>query len=592
MNSHPANPAAPQITWATPASIVYGTALSSTQLNATANVGGTFAYSPIAGTVLSAGAQTLSVSFTPTDATDYAQATDEVTLTVTKATPQITWATPASIVYGAALSSTQLNATANVGGTFAYSPIAGTVLNAGAQTLSVSFTPTDATDYAQASAGVTLAVAQALPEITWQPAGAIAEGMPLTSTQLDATATAPGSTAQLAGSFLYDPGAGSILTSSGKQTLRAEFTPANAQNYSEAEASASLTVAPFELAAWGDSLTVGNDGVSDQGRYPAELQNLIILPVVSLGVGGQTSTQIGVREGGIPTYVTVAGGSIPAAGGVPVTFPAGYEPMNSQGPSNGVTGSIDGVHGTVTFASGIYTFTPTTPGSAVSVAGAPQFVVDTPYSTSFAVFWEGRNNFAAESQVISDLAAQAATAPSGQNYLVLSVINMNTPGEWQGGAQYQQIVALNNQMKNTFGSHYLDVRGLLVSSYDSTRITDISDYNHDEVPTSLRAVNGIGTLASSVGAADTSFTLNMTTGNLPSGGILTVDSGPNAENVLVTGVAGATVTVTRNFGGVNTAHAAGAPITVTDQIHLNAQGYQIIANAVAQYLSEYEVPAL
>ena len=58
----------PSITWPTPADITYGTALSGTQLDATANVQGTFTYTPAAGTVLGAGNdQTLSVSFAPTD---------------------------------------------------------------------------------------------------------------------------------------------------------------------------------------------------------------------------------------------------------------------------------------------------------------------------------------------------------------------------------------------------------------------------------------------------------------------------------------------------------------------------------------------
>ena len=43
------------ITWANPAGIVYGTALGSAQLDATASVPGTFTYSPAAGTVLHAG---------------------------------------------------------------------------------------------------------------------------------------------------------------------------------------------------------------------------------------------------------------------------------------------------------------------------------------------------------------------------------------------------------------------------------------------------------------------------------------------------------------------------------------------------------
>ena len=50
-------------------------------------------------------------------------------------------------------SATQLNATASVPGTFVYTPAAGTVLNAGAaQTLSVTFTPTDAANYTTATA--------------------------------------------------------------------------------------------------------------------------------------------------------------------------------------------------------------------------------------------------------------------------------------------------------------------------------------------------------------------------------------------------------------------------------------------------------
>ena len=52
----------------------------------------------------------------------------------------ITWANPADITYGTALSATQLNATADVAGTFAYMPVAGTVLNAGpGQALKVDF---------------------------------------------------------------------------------------------------------------------------------------------------------------------------------------------------------------------------------------------------------------------------------------------------------------------------------------------------------------------------------------------------------------------------------------------------------------------
>jgi len=121
-------------------------------------VAGTFAYAPAAGAVLGAGTQTLDVTFTPTDSTDYTSATASVQLVVNQATPTITWATPAAITYGTALSAGQLDATASVAGTFAYAPAAGAVLGAGTQTLNVTFTPTDTTDYTTATDSVSLTV--------------------------------------------------------------------------------------------------------------------------------------------------------------------------------------------------------------------------------------------------------------------------------------------------------------------------------------------------------------------------------------------------------------------------------------------------
>jgi hypothetical protein len=157
----------PTITWATPASVPAGTVLGSTQLDATASVPGTFVYSPAAGTVLSTvGTTTLTVTFTPTDTTDYNSATDSVSIIVTaaKAIPTITWATPASVQVGTVLGATQLDATASVPGAFVYSPTAGTVLaTAGPVTLSVTFTPTDTTDYATATDSVTLTVTAGPP---------------------------------------------------------------------------------------------------------------------------------------------------------------------------------------------------------------------------------------------------------------------------------------------------------------------------------------------------------------------------------------------------------------------------------------------
>src|SRR5207237_3496773 len=102
------------------------------------------------------------------DAANYTTATKTVSINVLKATPVITWSTPADIIYGTALSATQLNATASVPGTFVYTPPSGTVLSAGtAQALSVAFTPTDAANYTTATKTVSINVLKATPVITW-----------------------------------------------------------------------------------------------------------------------------------------------------------------------------------------------------------------------------------------------------------------------------------------------------------------------------------------------------------------------------------------------------------------------------------------
>jgi len=85
------------ISWANPIAIIYGTALASNQLNATANVPGIFTYAPSNGTVPGVGTNTLYVVFTPSDTVDYNNATNTVSLIVSSA--------PLTIVSGVAANS-------------------------------------------------------------------------------------------------------------------------------------------------------------------------------------------------------------------------------------------------------------------------------------------------------------------------------------------------------------------------------------------------------------------------------------------------------------------------------------------------------
>jgi hypothetical protein len=226
--------ATPSVTWPAPDAIAYGTALSATQLNATASVPGKFVYNPGVGETLAAGTHMLSAIFTPADSSDFVTVQASTTLTVTKAKPAtITWLTPADISCGTPLSAAQFNATASVPGTFVYAPVAGEVLTKGTHTLTVTFTPSDA-NIPDAHATVQLTVTKAMPVITWPAPAPISYGTVLGFAQLNASAS-------VQGAFAYTPSEGEMLPA-GTHTLSVMFTPKDSSDDASAQASVQLTI--------------------------------------------------------------------------------------------------------------------------------------------------------------------------------------------------------------------------------------------------------------------------------------------------------------------------------------------------------------
>jgi hypothetical protein len=158
--------------------------------------------------------------YTPPGGTDSYQATYPGDCTFSTATSNtvagstllasdLQWATPAPISYGTALSAIQLDATDNKRGTFVYTPAAGAILNAGTNTLSVTFTPRNAA-YATETATVQLTVTQDTSVITWPTPTPISYGTPLSGFQLDATATSGTVSVPLSSDYnvygIYSPG--------------------------------------------------------------------------------------------------------------------------------------------------------------------------------------------------------------------------------------------------------------------------------------------------------------------------------------------------------------------------------------------------
>jgi hypothetical protein len=131
----------------------------------------------LATTPLASGASSGSVTGLPAGATYYfrvrvtnaagASAWSGSASAAIKAQPVLTWSAPPAIPYGTALGATQLNATADVPGTFDYLPAAGTFPNAGAgQMLTVVFTPSDTAHYFTASASTSITVNPAAATVT------------------------------------------------------------------------------------------------------------------------------------------------------------------------------------------------------------------------------------------------------------------------------------------------------------------------------------------------------------------------------------------------------------------------------------------
>ena len=193
-----------------------------------------------------------------------------------KTTPVITWPAPAAITQGAALTGTQLTATASVPGTFVYTPAAGTVLATGAHTLSLAFTPADITRYNSATASTTITVNPApktTPVITWPAPAAITQGTALSTIQLKATASVPGA-------FVYTPAAGTVLAT-GTHTLSLTFTPADTTRYNTTKASTSLTVnasryglvvtRPSGGTVKGPGINCGTNGTTCSVKMPGAL---------------------------------------------------------------------------------------------------------------------------------------------------------------------------------------------------------------------------------------------------------------------------------------------------------------------------------
>jgi hypothetical protein len=172
---------------------------------------GSFAFTTPS-TAPGAGTASQSVTFTPTDTTDYSAVTSTVSVTVNKATPSVsTWPTAGSITYGQTLaSSTLTGGSGSVAGSFAFTTPSAAP-GAGAALQGVTFTPSDTTDYSTVISTVSVTVNKATATVTLGSLAQTYTGSPLAVT----TTTNP---AGLAVNFTYN-GSSTAPTALGSYTV-------------------------------------------------------------------------------------------------------------------------------------------------------------------------------------------------------------------------------------------------------------------------------------------------------------------------------------------------------------------------------------
>lgn len=256
-----------------------------------------------------------------------------------------------------------------------------------------------------------------------------------------------------------------------------------------------------KLDDWGTSLTAGS-GVGETWTaaetWPARAGT--VMPgttVTNKGRSGDTTDEILIRMGVHSIYFAVTGGSIPTAGAVAVTTKfKSYIPRDRSFP-----GSLAGVAGTLafTFATNTWTFTRTTGGSAVAVAGSVLFVTDQLSTKKNAFTFEAYRNDAdfnvtglegsIEDHVIANHRKVLDFLPGGDKRVIFLGPTLNV-NEKVGTAGYTRVWSTVNRMKYLFPGTFFSLLDYLIDhALDDAGITktaaDITAIANREAPPSI-----------------------------------------------------------------------------------------------------------
>lgn len=188
--------------------------------------------------------------------------------------------------------------------------------------------------------------------------------------------------------------------------------------------------------------------------------------VLGRGVGGETSTEIAIRQGAYTLHATFPGNQVPASGSTAVTLsapPGDYMVMTVSAVIGGIEGHL--AHDAKTATWRFTRSAPSADGLPTPVAARTEVVIDQGahgVRDLPAIYWAGRNNMLHPEVVKRDIAAMVANHDPRVPYLVLGM--QPGMGERIGTAGYPVRQKLNAELAEIYGERFVDVEGYL-SSY-------------------------------------------------------------------------------------------------------------------------------
>jgi hypothetical protein len=270
-----------------------------------------------------------------------------------------------------------------------------------------------ATGYTISSVGSAayVIVPPAVPTVTWATPAPIFYGTPLSATQLNATASVPGT-------FAYNPGAGTILPI-GSNSLSVTFTPTDTVDYTTATAQVSITVNPALPMLSSLSPPIATAGGA---TFTLKVNGSGFAAGATVYWGSSPLTTTWVSASQLTAQAPAS--DIASAGMVSVTV---QNPGSSGGTSNALEFEVDSASGaspqfstvTATVAPGSpASYTVTLPGSATNVSVQ---CLNLPAGATCS--------YSAASGTVT--ISTSATTPAG-TYQVTVVFNETLPGAASG----------------------------------------------------------------------------------------------------------------------------------------------------------------